>query len=122
MGSVSLSDSKSVFDEFKEDDLGRTDSTRDCLSGLGLPVPDEVFFLKTSRNRPTGDGDRCILDVGAARPVLLVVSAAPEAKLSVLVLLTGKVEEKRGEGMSDVCEGCVSKWTAACTIGEFVVR
>jgi hypothetical protein len=123
--SVSLEGSKSAFDAF-EDDLGRTDSTKDFLSGLGLPVPDELFFLKTSRNRPTGEGERCAPEAGAARPVLLVASLAEDPRLSVLVLPTAKVEDRRGErpeeGLSDVCEGCVSRWTAACTIGEFVVR
>lgn len=120
MGWFSLKGSGSAFEAFEED-VGRPESGKDFRSGLGLPVPDELFFLKTSRNRPTGDGDRCAREAGADKPVLLV-ARVPEPRLSVLVLLTGKVEESRGEGVSDVCEGCVSRWTAACTIGELVVR
>jgi len=41
------------------------------LSGLGLPVPLEPFFLKTSLNRPTGDADLPVFDEGGAREDLL---------------------------------------------------
>jgi hypothetical protein len=114
-----------AFDAF-EDDAGRPDSTTGFLSGLGLPVPDELFFLKTSRKRPTGDGERRAGDTCGNRPVLLAARVGAGPKSSVLVLWTGKVDEKRVEvaegGVSDDCDGWVSRWTAACTMGEDVVR
>lgn len=57
VGSASLTGSISAFDALEED-LVRRESAVDALSGLGLPVLDELFFLNTSRNRPTGDGER----------------------------------------------------------------
>ena len=115
LGSGSLTGSESAL-------LARRESGKGTLSGLGLPVPDELFFLNTSRNRPTGDGERRVWDVGAVRPVSVVVRAAVGPGLPVLVLLTARVEERAEEDVSNVCAGCVSRWTAAWTMGEFVVR
>ena len=54
---TSRAGSMATFDALG-DDSGLPVSTNDLLSGLGLPVPEELFFLKTSRNLPTGDAER----------------------------------------------------------------
>lgn len=116
--SASLTGSRSGLDAF-EADVGRAAvwlaSGRGFLSGLGLPVPVELLLdLNTSRNRPPGDGERRAREAGAVRPVWLVARRGVESRLSVLVLVTGKVAAERGEGwdegVPDGCDGCVSGW------------
>jgi hypothetical protein len=119
--SLSTTEFTSTPEAFGDKSASGADSWKEWRSGLGLPVADEPFFLKTSRNRPTGDGERSVRDVDAVNPVLLVANVVG-SKLSVLVLLTGNVEEDSGEVLRNVGRDCVSTWTAAWTIGEFVVR
>lgn len=54
------------------------------LSGLGLPVPLEPFFLNTSLNRPTGEGDLPVFEEGGASEDLLdlEVRDGPRSRVS----------------------------------------
>jgi hypothetical protein len=89
----------------------------DRLSGLELPLA--VFFdLKTSLNRPTGDGDRCVVDCSGVRLVRLRLGREPESTDSDR-FCAGNVDDLGGRASSwlGTSGRCVDR-----TIGDDVVR